>query len=91
MRHALEQQKLLVTWQERRTPRGLISRGEGSHGQQFQLSIAVTNFRTWEVEFKTGKLGKLRRKTADCNEGLTKAKGFQLARRILQRVTQKEA
>ncbi len=91
MRHALEQQKLLVSWQERKTPRGTIWFGEGVSGRKFRLSLSRDNNSMWDIEFKTGKHGTLRRKSSDCHNSLTEAKGAQVARRILHRVTQTEA
>lgn len=91
MRHALEQQKLLVSWQERSSPRGTIWIGEGVTGRQFRLSLSRNNTGQWDIEFKTGKDGALRRKNCDCHQDLTKAKCAQIARRILQRITQTEA
>jgi len=91
MRHALEQQSLLVGWTERRIHGGTMWEGKSIHAKEYSLSLSQSADSKWSVEYKMGSGGKLRRKTVDCHAGLTKAKSHQLARRILQRVTQKEA
>lgn len=91
MRHALEQQKLLVAWRERKTHRGTVWKGESLDERQFHVSLSQNVDSKWEIEVKTGSANKLRRKNADCHGNLTKAKGRQLARRILQRITQNGA
>ncbi len=90
MRHALEQQRLLVGWQERRSLRGTIWVGEGVTGRKFRLSLSKNKLGNWDIEFKTTRHGKLRRVICDCHKDLTVAKGSQMAGRILQRVTQTE-
>lgn len=91
MRHALEQQNLLIAWKEKRIHKGTKWKGESVHGKQFMLTLHQSHSMNWSIEFKTGTSGKLRRRTADCHVDLTKAKSHQLAKRILQRVTQREA
>jgi len=91
MRHALEQQSLLVAWREKRIHDGTMWEGQSVHRKEYMLALHETPSVKWCIEFKTGTSGKLRLRSADCHKGLTKAKSHQLAKRILQRVTQAEA
>lgn len=91
MRHALEQQKLFVAWEELRSRNGTIWKGVSVSGRYFRISLSLAANGKWEIEFKTGPEGNLRRKKADCHLGLSEAKARQLVRRILQRVTQTQA
>lgn len=88
MRHALEQQSLLVAWSEKRIHGGTLWEGESIHGKKFALSLAQGPDSKWNIEYKTGNAGNLRRRSVDCHTGLTEAKSRQAARRILQRITQ---
>jgi serine/threonine-protein kinase len=88
MRHALEQQKLLVAWEEIRSRSGRIWKGVSTSNRHFEVSLSLTPKGKWEIDFKTGTSNNLRRKTADCHQELSKAKARQLTGRILQRVTQ---
>lgn len=91
MRHAIEQQNLLVAWSEKRIPNGMLWKGQSIHGREYMLSLQQTPRKNWCIEFKAGANGRLRRRTADCHNNLTKTKPLQIARHILQRVTQTEA
>lgn len=91
MRHALEQQRLLVTWSEKKIHGGTIWEGESVHGKTYSLSLSQGSDSKWNIEYKTGSSGNLRRRSADCHVGLTKSKAIQLTRRVLQRITQTEA
>lgn len=91
MRHALEQQSLLVTWNEKQISGGICWEGQSLRGRGYLLSLKQTPRSGWSIEFKTGMNGKLRRKTADCHSKMTKAKSHLMARRILQRITQTDA
>jgi len=90
MRHALEQQSLLVAWTEKKIRGGTMWEGASVHGKEYTMSLTQSVDSKWSIEYKTGAGGKLRRRSVDCNAGLTKAKSHQLARRILQRVTKTE-
>lgn len=89
MRHALEQQSLLVAWTEREIHGGTMWEGDSGEEKKFSLLLIQGSDSKWRIEYKVGRAGNLRRRTADCYEGLKKAEAHQLARRILQRVTQK--
>lgn len=102
MRHALEQQQLLVSWNERTLAKGMIDlpygwwagqiwEGESDDGKEFFVSLVQNVSRKWDIVYKTGSNGKLRRRAKDCHEGLTKPKGRQVVRRLLQRITQNGA
>lgn len=91
MRHALEQQSLLVAWTEKQVGGGTAWEGESVHGKKYTLSLCPGADSKWNIAYKTGAGANLRRRSADCHAGLTKAKSHLLARRILQRVTQTEA
>jgi hypothetical protein len=91
MRHALERQNLLVAWTEKRVRGGTIWEGESVHGKRYSLTLIQGADSKWQLEYKMGKGNDVHRRTADCHTGLPKGKSFQLARRILQRVTQMEA
>lgn len=87
MRHALEQQSLLVAWEEKRLPGGTRWDGESGDGKRHSLTMLRAPGSKWRLEYKTGRNAKLRRRTSDCHQGLTRAKADQQARSILQRVT----
>jgi len=87
MRHALEQQSLLVAWTEKKIYGGTMWEGASVQGKEYIVSLTQGADSKWSIEFKTGAGGKLRRRSVDCTTGLTKAKSHQLARRLLQRVT----
>ena len=91
MRHVLEQQSLLVAWNEKSIPDGTLWEGLSVHGREYMLSLQQTLRTGWCIEFKTGVNGKLRRRSVDCYSKMTKAKSHLMARRILQRVTQTDA
>lgn len=91
MRHALEQQKLLVAWNEKHFPHEILWEGRSVHGREYILSMQYSINSGWCIEFKTGANGKLRRKTADCHTNLTKLQSQKIAKHILQRITQTEA
>jgi len=91
MRHTLEQQSLLVAWTEKRIRGGTMWEGKSVYRGKFTLSLHQSTDSKWHIECKTGTGGKLRRRLADCHDGLTKAKSHQQVMRILQRITQHEA
>ncbi len=90
MRHALEQQKLLVTWDETNTSNAITWKGESIHKGQYKLSLYKTGSLKWAIDFEKGYSGRLRRKSSDCHHNLTKDEAHRMARTILQRVTQSE-
>lgn len=91
MRHALEQQSLLVAWTERKIYGGTMWEGASVHGKEYRVSLTQGSDSKWSIEYKIGSGGKLRRRSVDCKSGLTKAKSHQRARWLLQRLTKTEA
>ena len=90
MRHALEQQSLLVAWQEKALRDGRTWEGQSIYGKQYCLTLRKELDKKWSIDFKAGRNNKLRRKSAYCHIGFTEAKSFQFVRRILQCITQKD-
>ncbi|WMI72119.1 serine/threonine-protein kinase [Aminobacterium sp. MB27-C1] len=90
MRHALEQQSIVVGWTEKRIHGGKLWEGESIHGRKYSLSLTQGANLRWSIEYKTAFGGALRRRSVDCHTDLTNSKSLQLARRILQRVTKTE-
>lgn len=91
MRHALEQQKLLVAWNETHILNRTTWEGQSIHGKQHRLSLYQAANLKWMIDFKNGYSGKLRRKSAYCYDNITETKSHQLARNILQRITKTES
>lgn len=91
MRHAIEQQSLLVAWSEKKIYGGTMWEGSSVNGKEHVVSLTQGTDSKWSIEYKTGAGGKLRRRSVDCNTGLTKAKSHQIARRLLQRLTKTQA
>ncbi len=52
MRHALEQQNLLVTWNEKHISHGILWEGRSIRGREYILSMQYSKSSGWCIEFK---------------------------------------
>lgn len=81
---ALADVEVVVDWVQSAANGGFEWRGTRAHGAPLFVAIRPAGGR-WELEVATDGAGGLRRRTADCQTGLTYKRARQLAGRVLNR------